>query len=154
MSFKDLKLDLLAIFRELFIYHHRSLEFRAKLFAAMIAANPNTDESIYEILKKIAFEIYGHDERRVEVLIRTTKEYVKKIVTDNGLNLDQLIFDIDKIIKSNKHYVTKINLNQLRRLQDKNDDEIKLIQQRIIEFAEFEIAQNPSKQKYKKSSKK
>lgn len=149
MSFKELKLDLLSIFRELFVYHHRSLEFRAKFFATMISANHEVDESVYEILKKIASEIYGHDERRVEVLVRTTKEYVKKVITDNGLSLDQLIFDLDNIIKKNGRYVNKINLNHLRRLQNKSDEDIKLVQQRIIEFAEFEIAQNLAKQNLK-----
>lgn len=149
MSFKELKLDFVSIYREIFVYHHRSLEFRAKFFAAIISANKEVDESVYDTLKKIAVEIYGHDERRVEVLVRTTKEYVKKVITENGLNLDQLIFDLDNIIKKHGRYVNKINLNHLRRLQNKDDEDIKLVQQRIVEFAEFEIAQNLAKQNLK-----
>lgn len=140
MSFKKIKLNLLSAFRELFVYHHRSLEFRAKFFAAMIASNPNTNEQIYDTLKKIALEIYGHDEKRIEVLIRTTKEYVKKILTENGLNLDELILDLDKIIKNNRKYAKKINLNHLRRLQTKENENIMITQQRIIEFAQLKIA--------------
>lgn len=141
MAFKEIELNFLSLFRELFVYHHRSLEFRAKLFAAMIAINPKTDEAIYDIVKKIGIEIYGRDEKRVEILVRTTKEYVKKVVTNNGLYLDELIFDINKILKKHKRYAKKINLNHLKRLQEKDDPQVKLVQQRIIEFAQAQIRQ-------------
>ncbi len=136
---KALKLNLLSVFRELFVYHHYSLEFRAKLFAAIISADEKADEKIYEELEKIASEIYGKDEARVGILVRTTKEYVKKVITNNGLNLDQLVFDIDRILKYHKRYVKKINIEHLKRLQNKENESIALVQQRIIEFAESEI---------------
>lgn len=139
MSIKEIKLRFLAFFREFFVYHHRSLEFRAKLFAAMIVANKQEDEGAYEILEKIGKEIYGNDGNRVEMLIRATKEYVKKVTTYNNLNLDELILDIDNSIKKNKRYINKINMNHLRRLQNKHDDKALLTQQRIIEFVESEI---------------
>lgn len=139
MSLREIKINFLSAFRELFVYHHRSLEFRAKFFAAMIASNPNANEEVYNTLKKIALEIYGHDERRIDILIKTTKEYVEKIITDNGLNLDELIIDLDRIIKNNKKYAKKINLNHLRRLQAKENEDIMLTQQRIIEFAQLKI---------------
>lgn len=139
MSIKEIKLRFLAFFREFFVYHHRSLEFRAKLFAAMIVANKQEDEGAYEILEKIGKEIYGNDGNRVEMLIRTTKEYVKKVTTYNNLNLDELILDIDNSIKKNKRYINKINMNHLRRLQNKHDNKALLTQQRIIEFVESEI---------------
>lgn len=139
MSIKEIKLRFLAFFREFFVYHHRSLEFRAKLFAAMIVANKQEDEGAYEILEKIGKEIYGNDGNRVEMLIRTTKEYVKKVTTYNNLNLDELILDIGNSIKKNKRYINKINMNHLRRLQNKHDDKALLTQQRIIEFVESEI---------------
>ncbi len=145
MSLKEFKINLLSCFREFFVYHHRSLEFRAKFFAAMICSNPDADESIYDDLRKIAVEIYGHDEGRIEILVRTTKEYVDKVITNNGLNLDELIFDIDKIIKDKRRYISKINLNHLRRLQNQENEGVNLTQQRIIEFAEFEITQNSIK---------
>lgn len=141
MGLKELELNFLSLFRELFVYHHRSLEFRAKLFAAMISVDPNTKDSIYEVVKNIGLEIYGRDKKRVEILVRTTKEYVKKVVTNNGLNLDELIFDIDKILKNHQRYAKKINLNHLKRLQEKDDNEIKLVQQRIIEFVQAQILQ-------------
>lgn len=142
MSLKDIQLNFLSLFRELFVYHHRSLEFRAKIFAAIICINPQVDEKIYDTVKKIGEEIYGRDKKRTEILVRTTKEYVKKVSTNNGLNLDELIIDIDKIVKNNKRYVNKINLNHLKRLQEKEENDIKLVQQRIIEFAESQIRQH------------
>ncbi len=140
MKFKDIKLGFLSVFREHFVYHHRSLEFRAKFFAAIISANPDTGEETYDCLRKIALEIYGHDEKRIEILIKVTKEYVEKIINDNGLKLDELIFDLNKILKNNKKFVKEINLNHLRRLQVKDDESIMLTQQRIIEFAQDKIA--------------
>ncbi len=142
---KDFKLNILSVFRELLVHNHRSLEFRAKFFAAMICANTNVNEDIYDDLRKIAKEIYGTDEGRVEVLLRTTQEYVKKVSTNNGLNLDELIFDIDRMIKNKPRYISKINLNHLRRLQNQENEDVNLLQQRIIEFAEFRIMQNSTK---------
>lgn len=139
MSLKTIKLDLLSFFRGIFIYHHYSLEFRAKLFAAMIAANPNTNQNSYNLVKKIGMQIYANDEKRAEILVRTTKEYVNKINIDNGLNLDELIIDIDKSIKGNKRYVKKINISHLRYLQEYDNEEVVLLQERIIEFAQSEI---------------
>lgn len=139
MGIKDIKLGFLSFFREFFVHHHRSLEFRAKLFAAIIAADKKQDESVYEILQKIGQEIYGNDENRVQMLIRTTKEYVEKVVTDNDLDLDELIKELDRSLKNNKRYIDKINMNHLGRLKNSDDEEVMLTQQRIIEFAESEI---------------
>ncbi len=140
MKLKNIKLGFLSMFRELFVYHHRSLEFRAKFFAAIISVNANNDEETYNKLRKIALEIYGHDEKRIEILINVTKEYVQKIHHDNGLTLDEIIIDLHKIMKENKKYIKKINLNHLRRLQNEDDEDILLTQQRIIEFAQEKIS--------------
>lgn len=139
MSIKDIKFNLLSLFREFLVYHHRSLEFRAKFFAAIISVNTQIDEQIYDKLRQIALEIYGHDEKRIELLIRAVKEYVKKIVINNGLYLDELIKDLDRTMRRNRRYIQKINLNHLRRIQNKDDEDVKLIQQRIIEFAQGHI---------------
>ncbi len=136
---KDTWLAFLSIFRELFVYHHRSLEFRAKFFAAVISADPNANTQTYNILKKIALEIYGHDEKRIEILIKVTKEYVQKIHYDNGLRLDEIIFDLNKLMANNKKFIKKINLNHLKRLQNKEDEDVMLTQERIIEFAQAKI---------------
>ncbi len=140
MLFKSIKHSFLSSFRQHFVYHHRSLEFRAKFFAAMICVNPEIDESIYEKLRKIGLEIYGHDEKRIEILIRVTKEYVQKVILNNGLSLDELIFDLNRIMRDNKKFIKKINLNHLRRLQNKENEDILITQQRILEFAQEKIS--------------
>ncbi len=140
MTLKDIKHGFLSVFRQHFVYHHRSLEFRAKFFAAMICANDNVNDLVYEKIRKIGLEIYGHDEKRIDILIRVTKEYVQKVVYDNGLRLDELIFDLNSIMKDNKKFIKKINLNHLRRLQNKDDEDVFITQQRIIEFAQEKIA--------------
>lgn len=41
-----------SAFRELFVHHHGSLEFRAKLFALVIAANEDAKVENYITVKK------------------------------------------------------------------------------------------------------
>lgn len=137
MAFKRTKSFFLSFFRELFLYHHTSLEYRAKLFAAMIASNPTDNGCAYEVLKKVAQEIYKDDEDRIEVLVHTTKEYVDKIVKNNSLDIDHLLLDIDKEGKINKRFIEKINLQHLRSFYCEGDDEsTNILQTRILEFFE------------------
>ena len=49
-----LKYRFFNAFRELFVHHHGSLEFRAKVFALMIAANDNPPEESYILVKEMA----------------------------------------------------------------------------------------------------
>ena len=140
MSLKSTKIFFLSFFRELFVYHHTSLEFRAKLFASMIASNQIDNSREYIVLKKIAEEIYKDDEYRVDVLVHTTKEYVNKIIQNDSLDIDHLLLDIDKEMKRHKRFVDKINMNHLRRFYACNGDEKTiLLQTRILEFYESEI---------------
>jgi hypothetical protein len=140
MSLKSTKTFFLSFFRELFVYHHHSLEFRAKLFASMIASNKVDNSCEYKILKKIAEEIYKDDEYRVDVLVHTTREYVNKIIENDLLDIDHLIIDIDKELKKHKRYVNKINMNHLRSFYACNGDEDTiLLQTRILEYFESEI---------------
>lgn len=139
MSFKAIKSQFLSIFRQVFVYHHRSLEFRCKLFAAMIVANAEAEACEYEVLKEIAKEIYDDDEYRIEVMVRITKEYVTKVTTYNSLNLDELLLEIDKEIKLHKRFVHKIDLNHLRRFMCEGDENSSVTQKRILEFFEAQI---------------
>lgn len=140
MSFKSTKSFFLSFFRELFLYHHTSLEFRAKLFAAMIASNRNEISCEYDVLKKIALEIYKDDEYRVDALIHTTKEYVDKIVKNNLLDIDHLLIDIDKEGKINKRFIEKINMEHLRSFYCcDGDEDTTILQTRILEFFENQI---------------
>ncbi len=68
-----------SAFRELFVHHHGSLEFRAKLFALVIAANNDATVENYITVKKIGMEIYKNDEDRANLLMLSTKELVTKI---------------------------------------------------------------------------
>ncbi len=137
----------LSFFREVFVYHNSSLEFRAKLLAAMIGANQHMDECELKILETIAKEIYPEDEARVDVLVRTTKEYVKKIIEKNGLELNELIKSIDKELKEEKRFCEKINIERLSRLLvcSKGDEETQLTQTRILEYLQNEIEFNKEK---------
>jgi len=140
MSLKSAKTFFLSFFRELFVYHHTSLEFRAKLFASMIASNKVDNSCEYKTLKKIAKEIYKDDEYRVDVLVHTTREYVNKIVQNDSLDIDHLILDIDKELKRHKRFINKINMDHLRSFYSCNgDEETILLQTRILEYYESEI---------------
>ena len=134
----------LSFFREVFVYHNSSLEFRAKLLAAMIGANQDMDDCELDILEGIAKEIYPNDEARVDVLVRTTKEYVKKIIDKNGLELNELIKSIDRELKEEKRFCDKINIERLSRLLvcSEGDEETQLTQTRILEYLQNEIENN------------
>ena len=138
----------LSFFREVFVYHNSSLEFRAKLLAAMIGANQDMDECELKVLEGIAKEIYPDDEARVDVLIRTTKEYVKKIIDQNGLELNELIKNIDRLLTEEKRFCEKINIERLSRLLEcsTGDEETQLTQTRILEFLQNRIESNQAKQ--------
>ena len=102
MNFKN---HLLSVFREVFIPHHRSIEFRAKIFAAMLLAKKKQTDEDYDAIKDIAGEIYPGDEQRIGVLVSIVKEYILKAKTYKGLNLDSLLKEIDRDIKNNKKYI-------------------------------------------------
>ncbi len=140
MSLKNIKIFFLSIFRKLLVYHHTSLEFRAKLFASMIASNKIDDNYEYIELQKIAKEVYRDDEYRVDVLVHITKEYVNKITQKNSLNIDCLLKDIDSELKRHKRFIKKIDMKHLRRFYSQDADEkTKILQTRILEFYENEI---------------
>ncbi len=138
--FKKIKIKFLLFFRDIFVYHNSSLEFRAKLLAAMIGANKEIDECEEKVLQKIAKEIYKDDEARVELLIDTTKEYVYMIIRDNELEINELIKNIDRILKQEPRFHEKINLARLSRFFEcTKDEENHIIQTRILEFLHNQI---------------
>ncbi|MCR4942326.1 MAG: hypothetical protein K5978_06025 [Campylobacter sp.] len=132
------KLRFLATFREFLVYHHKSLEFRAKIFAAIISAKNEPNDDDYTPLLDIATEIYDKDESRKNVLIQTTKEYVAKVKKKDHLTLDTLLLSIDKDLKNYRRFASKIDFSHLRRLMSGSEDEI-LIQQRVYEFLINEV---------------
>jgi len=139
--FHKLKVWFLTFFRDLFVYHNSSLEFRAKLFSAIIGANKKVDACEENLLLEIAREIYPDDEARANVLVMTTKEYVNKIIQNNGLDLNELIVAIDHELKEVRRFCSKVDLDQLRRFLacSQGDEETQMIQKRILEFLENEL---------------
>ncbi|WP_096013768.1 hypothetical protein [Campylobacter lanienae] len=128
------KLHFLSIFRELFVPHYRSLEFRAKIFTAMLIAKNSILDSDYQEVEEIAKDIYGDDKKRIHILVQTVKEYVEKATQASKLNLDLLLKDIDYELKMIKRYVKKIDFEHLRRLMINSDEMDVIFQQQVYEF--------------------
>jgi len=125
-------------FREIFIYHHNSLEFRAKVFALMIASNEKEEilECAMEHVLAAGMIIYK-DSDRANTLALTTKEYCLKVMQPNGLNIDDLIVDITKELRQIPRYVKKINISHLRPIIECTmDEDTATYQYRILEFLE------------------
>ena len=135
------KMRFLSFFRDVFVYHTSSLEFRAKILASVIAINKGITECEKEILKDIAKKIYKNDKARTNILVQVTKEYVDKIIEKNELDINSLIKNIDNQLASTKRFAYKINIKELKRLVEcnKDDEETYILQKRIIEFLQLEI---------------
>ncbi len=119
----------------------------------MIASNKKEDSVEYEILREIAKEIYK-DQHRIDILVATTKEYVEKIINIKSLNIDSLIKDIDREIRANPRYITKINIRHLKKFlisQDHTNEETYLLQLRIIEYFKNELRHYNSKKEKRKT---
>jgi len=133
--FKILKRNIMKMFRELLVYHHSSLEYRAKILTLMISANGEICECEKQKLKEIAHEIYGKDHERAELLIDTVNEYHTKIITNNGLDFEHLIQLVDRETREVPRFTAKIDMGLLMQLHECMDSsEDILFQQRIIEF--------------------
>ena len=137
--FKSLKRTVKKMFREFLVYHHSSLEYRAKILTLIVSANGDICECEKQKLKEIAHTIYGDDQERAELLIDTIKEYHTKIITNNGLNFEHLIQLVVKETKEVKRFAQKIDmdlLNMLNECVDEDDEEEVLFKQRLLEFLE------------------
>ena len=134
LSFR-LKHHFFSAFREFFVHHHGSLEFRAKIFALLIAANDKATVENYIIVKNIAMKIYKNDEERANLLMLSTKELVKKVDDNNGLNIDTLILHIQKELKIVPRYAKKIDIDSLQPILNLTHDEDTILYQKsILEF--------------------
>jgi uncharacterized tellurite resistance protein B-like protein len=134
---KALKRSVMKMFREFLVYHHSSLEFRAKLLTLMVSSNGEMDECEKQKLKEIAHHIYSDNDDRAELLIDMVKEFHNKIVTDNGLNFEDLIQQVAAEVREVKRFCQKIDIGllmQLHACMDEEDEEERLFQIRIIEF--------------------
>jgi hypothetical protein len=130
-----LKHHFFSAFRELFVHHHGSLEFRAKVFALVIAANENAKVDNYIIVKDIGLKIYNGDTDRANLLMLSTKEMVQKVKDNNGLNLDTLVNSIVKELRIVPRYAKKIDVDSLKPLLAlTHDEDTYLYQENILEF--------------------
>jgi len=144
--FRKLRIALFSFFREFLVFHHSSLEFRAKLLAAMISVKKGDLECEEKTLKEIAHSIYKNNEIRADILINTTHEYIEKVKEMNDLGIDELILDIDKNLKKHRRFYSKIDIEILKRfLKCKASTEEKLLRLRIIEFLQNELKYNKEK---------
>jgi len=134
---KTFKRNVMKIFRELLVYHHSSLEYRAKILTLMISANGEICECEKQKLKEIAYSIYGDDQDRAELLIDAVNEYHTKIITNNGLNFEHLVQQVQKETKEVKRFCEKIDMDLLMQLHECMDNEEDILfQKRILEFLE------------------
>ena len=134
LAFK-LKHHFFNAFREIFVHHHGSLEFRAKIFTLLIATNEKAEEESYEIVKNTGLVIYDNDDERANLLMMTTKELVKKVKDDNGLDLDTLISNIQKELKIVPRYARKIDIESLKPIMALSYDvDTTSYQENILEF--------------------
>ncbi|MFA5233357.1 MAG: hypothetical protein WC390_03080 [Sulfurimonas sp.] len=130
-----IKSHFFSAFRELFVHHHGSLEFRAKIFALVISANDEIKAENYDIVKKIGIEIYKNDEDRANLLMLSTKELVKKIKENNEFTIDTLIASIQKELRMVPRYAKKIEVEPLRELiYLSHDNDTISYQANILEF--------------------
>jgi len=134
---KSLKRAIMKMFREFLVYHHSSLEFRAKLLTLMVSSNGEMCECEKQKLKEIANTIYHDNPERAALLVDMVQEFHNKIINDNGLNFEHLIQQVAKELKEVKRFCNKIDISllmQLHTCMDDEDEEEKLFQMRIIEF--------------------
>jgi hypothetical protein len=136
LSFR-LKHRFFNAFREIFVHHHGSLAFRAKIFALIIAANDDYDFLCYDKIKSTALDIYKDDKERAQLLMISTKELVDKVHEKNGLDVDSLIDSIVKDLKYAPRYAKKIEIKTLTPILELTHDEDTLsYQKNILEFLE------------------
>jgi len=134
---KKLRRKVKKVFRELLLYHNSSLEYRAKLLTLVVSVNHEISPCEEDLLYEIACEIYNQDEERAEILVEAVKEYFNKIITNNGLDFEHLVFQVEKETKEVKRFAQKIDISQFEKFQQcLEDEEDKIYQQRVISFLE------------------
>lgn len=133
--FQGIKRTIVKMFRELLVYHHSSLEYRAKILTLMVSANGEICECEKQKLKEIAHRIYADDNDRAELLLDAVYEYHTKIMTNNGLDFEHLVLLVERETKEVKRFAQKIDMGLIAELHEcVEDEEDRLFQERILEF--------------------
>ncbi|HQS76700.1 MAG TPA: hypothetical protein PLC57_00005, partial [Sulfurovum sp.] len=109
--FQAVKRNMMKMFRELLVYHHSSLEYRAKILTLLVSANGDICECEKQKLKDIAHTIYKDDHERAELLLDAVYEYHTKIINNNGLDFEHLIMLVEKETKEIKRFAQKIDMD-------------------------------------------
>jgi hypothetical protein len=126
-----------SAFREFFVHHHGSLEFRAKIFALVIGVNPKASVENFIVVKDIGMHIYDGNEDRANLLMLSTKEIVQKVKDHNSLDIDSLVTSIQKELKIVPRYAKKIDIKALKPLLLlTHDEDTHAYQENILEFLE------------------
>ncbi len=135
MVFQTVKRNMMKMFRELLVYHHSSLEYRAKILTLLVSANGEICECEKQKLKDIAHTIYKDDHERAELLLDAVYEYHTKIINSNGLDFEHLIMLVEKETKEIKRFAEKIDIDLLVQLHEcVEDEDDRLFQERILDF--------------------
>ena len=142
----------LSLFNDLLIPNHRSLNFRALIFAAMLVAKKNVTSSDYAAITQIASQIYGSDMRRCNALLHSVKDYVEKIQKKQG-TLDRMLGLIDSELISVPRYIKKIDFSHLRQLMIESDEEDAITQTQVYDFILSEVRRVEKKEQAKASKK-
>jgi len=133
--YKKIRRKVKKVFRELLLYHNSSLEYRAKILTLVVAVNGKITKCEEELLYKTACTIYNNDEERSEILVEAVKEYFEKIKSDNGLDFEDLIFQVEKDTKAVRRFVSKIDIVALKKFQECiEEEEDRVYQQRVIAY--------------------
>jgi hypothetical protein len=131
---KTLRDHFFSVFREIFVYHHTALEFRAKTYAVIIASSEEAAHHYYPILKELAGEIYAESDRAT-ALVMTVKEFVSAVQSKKTITEQTLLNDIIQELRLMPRYAQKIEPEHLRKLQScTHEHDSKIYQERIIDF--------------------
>ncbi len=134
--FFSIKHYVFTALREILVYHHSSLEFRAKVFALIVAANQHPTQCDYSLVHEAGMRIYK-DKDRAKMLLLTTKEYVDKVHKQGRLDIDHLVEEIRSEVRQIPRYSTKIDISLLQPLIEcTTDEDTSTYQIRMLEFLE------------------
>lgn len=121
-------------FREIFVYHHSSLEFRAKIYAIFIAGSNEPLNHYQNTLEEIAFSIY-QEKDRAHTLIIAVKEYVKSAHHKKHLGEEPLLIEVIQELRMVPRYALKIETDHLEQLRECTlNQDSKIYQDRLIDF--------------------
>lgn len=128
----------ISFLRQVFITKQRTLEFRAKVFTALMLCKKNFSENDFKIIENISWKIYENDFINAFFLKYTIKEFTMRY-REMNYGLDKILKEISRELKFNKKYANKIDFSYLRELISKKNEEEAFLQERVYEFLLSEV---------------